>query len=102
MAVALARARARPGRGLLAAAGVAAATALLGGVAGGGVGAGERTVQERVAALPGSQRAFRVDWFGLPPDAGYGSVDRRARSVLHTLSPVPAVRVMLIRDTSLD
>jgi hypothetical protein len=85
-AVAAARLRARPGRSLLLAAGVAGATAMLIGVLGGGLVARDRAVRSALAGLPASDRSFRVDSFDLPPGQSYGSADRTARHVLASLT----------------
>jgi hypothetical protein len=85
--VASARLRAHPLRGLLVATGVAAAVAALVGVAGGSLAARDRAVQRAVAALPVSQRSFRVDAFGLAPGQDYRSADRLVRRSLATLTP---------------
>src|SRR4051812_6178281 len=84
--VAVARMRARPGRSLLLAAGVAGATAMLIGVLGGGTVARDRAVQSALAALPAGDRSFRVDSFGLPPGESYGAADRKVRRILAPLS----------------
>ena len=74
--VAAARLRARPGRSLLLAAGVAGAIAMLVAVLGGGLVAKDRATQSELARLPASERSFRVDSFGLPPGQSYPSADR--------------------------
>src|SRR4051812_18937207 len=70
---AAARLCAQPLRALLVAVGVGAAVASLVGVAGGSLAARDRAVQRAVAALPASQRSFRVDAFGLAPGQDYRS-----------------------------
>ncbi|MEO9174114.1 MAG: hypothetical protein ABI317_01285, partial [Gaiellales bacterium] len=56
----LRRAATRPGRGLLVAAGIAIACALVAGLAGGSLAARDRALQKAVAALPEDQRSVRV------------------------------------------
>ena len=100
LAVAAARARARPLRGLLVALGVAVATALLAVVLGGSVVTGEQTLRHSLAQLSPADRALRVNWLGLPPDGGYAGIDRRAVSTLADLGARDPVRTTLFRETS--
>jgi hypothetical protein len=93
--LALARLRARPGRGVVAALGILAATALLAGVLGGSTVAGDRTLARAVAHVPAAQRAISVGWFGGPPAGGYAGLDRSARSDLHTLSAERPARTLV-------
>jgi hypothetical protein len=93
--LALARALARPGRWLLAAAGIAAAVALLGIAAGAGAVAGERSARETLRGLPPSQRDLRVTWNGGLP----AGIDRRARAALHRFTPSAQTRAVLFLPT---
>jgi hypothetical protein len=84
--LALVRARARPGRWLPAAAGVAAAVALLGAVAGLGVLTADRAAERVLAGVPPERRTVTLTWAGGVP----GDVDARARAVLGRLTaPAP-------------
>src|SRR4051812_49731905 len=78
LAIAAARARARPLRGLLVALGVAVATALLAVVLGGSVGTGGQTLRHSLGQLSPADRAPRGNWLGLPPNGGYPRIDRPA------------------------
>ncbi len=98
--LALTRARARPGRGFLAAAGMACATAMLAAVVGAGAVAGEQSLRQALAGLPADQRAFRLTWPGAPPQAGYGALDRRAMAALAALDRRRPVRTVLFRDAT--
>src|SRR5436190_12435845 len=97
LGVAWARLRARPGRGLLAAAGVAAATAMLAASAAGSQVAGQRAMHDALAALPADQRAVSVTWGGSLPD--HATADRQARHALAELAPgSPADEALLLRQ----
>src|SRR3954453_23021327 len=80
--LAVARLRARPGRGAVAALGILAATALLAGVLGGSMVAGGPPLARAIGRGPDAQRALSVGWFGRPPAGGYVALDRTARSEL--------------------
>jgi hypothetical protein len=95
--VAAARLRAHPGRGLLVATGIAASVATLVAVDGGSVIARDRAVQRAVAALPQSQRSFRVDAFGLPYGQTYRGANRSIRAALAILTPRPPLRATSFR-----
>ncbi|HEY1480928.1 MAG TPA: FtsX-like permease family protein [Gaiellales bacterium] len=81
----LRRARTRPGRGLLVAAGIAIACALVAGLAGGSLAARDRALQKTVAALPQSDRSVRVGWSGTSPGTTFPALDRGARRALRPL-----------------
>jgi hypothetical protein len=100
--VAGARLRARPGRALLVVLGVAATSTVLVGVVGGSLIAQDRALRQSLAALPASQRAFRVDAFGLPPGQDYDAADRTARKALAALSSRPPLRATFFRDLKVD
>ena len=85
MQLVLRRARTRPGRGALVAAGIAIACALVAGLAGGSLAARDRALQKTIAALPESQRSVRVGWAGVSPGTGFAQIDREARGVLRPL-----------------
>jgi ABC-type antimicrobial peptide transport system permease subunit len=87
VAVAVARLRARPGRSLLVVAGVAAATALLAGVLGGGLAARDRALQRSLAALSPQARSFQVSSYDLPFGKTYAQADRSARAALALVTP---------------
>jgi len=97
LVVAAARLRRHPGRGLLVAAGIAASIATLVIVDGGSVIARDRATQRALAALPASQRSFRVDAFGLAPGQGYRDADRTIRGALATLTPRAPLRGTAVR-----
>ncbi|MHB8641707.1 MAG: FtsX-like permease family protein [Gaiellaceae bacterium] len=98
LGVALARLHARPGRNALAALGVAASLASIVAVDGGSVIARDRAVQRAVAALPPSQRTFRVDAFGLAPDQNYAQANRTMTQALLTLTPQAPIRATFFRE----
>jgi hypothetical protein len=101
LAVAAARVRRRPFRGLLAALGIAAATATLAATMAGGRVSSELAVQRALARVPVEQRALRVIWSG-PPSRPYRAIDRPARRQLATLAHGPAVATVLYRETRFD
>ena len=101
LAVAAARVRRRPFRGLLAALGIAAATATLGATFAGGRVSSELAVQRALARVPIEQRALRVIWSG-PPSRPYRAIDRPARRTLATLARGRAVATVLYRETRFD
>ncbi len=88
VSVAVARLRARPGRSLLVVAGVAAATALLAGVLGGGLAARDRALQRSLSALPPQGRSFTVSSYDLPFGKTYTQADKTARSALALVTSV--------------
>jgi hypothetical protein len=99
-AVAVARLRARPGRSLLIVTGVAAATALLVGVVGGGLAARDRALQRSLLAIPPDARSFTVSAYDLPFGKTYGQANRAARSALAlvtTARPAAVTRFPLLR-----
>ena len=96
--VAAARLRGHPGRALLVAGGVAAAIATLVAVDGGSLIARDREVQQAIAALPASERSFRVDAFGLPLGKSYAQADRTITAVLARLTPRPLLRATFFRE----
>jgi hypothetical protein len=95
--VAAARLRAQPGRTALVALGVAAAAAMLLAVLGGSLVARDRAVQDAVAALPLSERTFRVDATALAA-GGYAVADRQVREALAPLAPGTPVRAVFFRE----
>jgi ABC-type antimicrobial peptide transport system permease subunit len=101
-AVAVARLRARPGRSLLVVVGVAAATALLAAVLGGGLAARDRALQRSLAALPPFQRSFAVDSFDLPFGKTYAQADQSARAALRLITPAPATATTFFPQLRID
>jgi hypothetical protein len=97
LAVAAARLRRHPGRGLLVAAGLAASIATLVIVDGGSVVARDRAAQRALAELPPSERSFRVDVALLPPGVSYAGADRFVRRALATLTPQAPLRTSAVR-----
>jgi putative ABC transport system permease protein len=94
LAVTWARARRRPGRGLLAAAGTAVATAALLGVSGGSVITAELELHAALGRLGPADRSFTATWLGAPPPSGYGSIDDAAVAALRRLTPVQPARTL--------
>ena len=101
VSVAVARIRRRPQRGLLAALGIAVATAMLGATIVGGRVSSELSVQRALAKVPVEQRAIRVLWSG-PPDNGYRSVNPAATRAIESLAPGQPVRTVLYRETRFE
>jgi hypothetical protein len=99
--VAAARARARPSRGALVAAGVAVAAAALGGVVGGSTITAERSLRTGLEQLPVAQRSFTATWLGTPPAGGYPVLDRAATSALATLGPGAPARTLAFPELNL-
>src|SRR4051794_5610517 len=95
------RTRARPQRGLLAALGIAAATAMLAATIAGGRVSSELSVQRALAGVPIDQRAMRVLWSGAPA-GGYRAGDPPATQALAQLAPGLAVRTGLYRETRFE
>ena len=100
--VAGARLRARPGRALLVAVGVAAAAATLVAILGGSLIARDRAVQRALASLTPAERSFRVDAFGLPDNANYAETDRQVRAALAPLAPGAPLRATFFRELRID
>jgi hypothetical protein len=98
--VALTRIRANPFRGVLVAVGVAAASATLVGVQGGGLIAAE--LRAAVADAPPQARALTVRWAGSAPADGIADIDQAAREALTGLASGPVARSMLQRESNLD
>ena len=100
--LALGRVRRRGGGALVAALGIAAATAVLAGILAGATVAKDRGVAQDVERLPAEARAVRAVWFGVPlgSQEAWGSLDRTARKAL---SPLPAgepTAVALVREST--
>jgi len=93
-----ARLRSQPGRAALVVAGLAVAVAMLVAVVGGSVEARDRAVQQAIADLPLSQRAFRIDLFNLPFGENYGRADATARAALGRLTPAPLLSGTFLRE----
>jgi len=97
LALAFARARAAPGRALLAAAGVAAAVALLAVAAGGGAIAGERAAERVLAGLPAADQRVALAWTGRLPASEAQAADR----ALAATAGKPVTRAVLLRPVRL-
>ena len=96
--VAAARLRAQPLRPALLVGGVALAFALLVSVFAGSLVARQQSLRRTLAAVPESERGFRIDRFGVTLDAhGYAQADRRARHALAALGSGRTRRVVLLR-----
>ena len=70
---------------------------MLAGVLGGGLAAQDRTLQRSIAALPISQRSYRIDSFGLPIGKSYRAADRAATTALAGLTPRAPLRATSFR-----
>ena len=79
--VAGARLAANPRRALLVATGVAAAIEVLIAVLAGSLATEDRTLQRTLSELPASQRAYRIDSFGLPAGESYAQTAAQARGM---------------------
>src|SRR4051794_34135640 len=101
ISVAAARTRRRPQRGLLAALGIAAATAMLAATIVGGRVSSELSVQRALAAVPIDQRAMRVLWSGAPA-GGYKGGDPPPTPGLAPPAPRPAPPPRLYPQTRLE
>ncbi|MDX6522444.1 MAG: hypothetical protein QOF08_3049, partial [Gaiellales bacterium] len=101
LSLAWARARARPGRGLLVAAGGAVATAGFGAVIGAGTITAELATRRAAEHLDPSQRQFTLGWYGVPPVQGYASVDARAMAALARLSRASVARSLIFPQLNL-
>jgi hypothetical protein len=98
LAVAAARLRAQPLRPALVVAGTLLAFAALVTVFGGSLVARQQALAADLAALPQSERGFRVDRFGLPLDArSYAASDREARRALAALGGGGTRRLITFR-----
>src|SRR5215472_17524952 len=98
LSVVAARLRAQPGRAALVVAGLAVAVAMLTAVVGGSVEARDRAVQQAIADLPLSQRAFRIDLFNLPFGENYARADSTARAALGRLTRSPLLSGTFLRE----
>ncbi len=101
LTVALARVRAQPGRALLVAAGVIAATAMLAGVLAANVTSQDQAVRRAVEELPPAEQTFRLDLFSASA-VDTRRDDRVARRVLKSLAPTPVRRAVLFRTLRID
>ncbi len=93
--------RARPLRAIVVAAGVALATMLVGGILGGSLIAADLSQRKDLAALPDTQRAFRVTMLGTAPENDLFGPDRVARDALATLTATAPTRSVVLRETNL-
>jgi hypothetical protein len=98
LSVVAARLRAQPGRAALIMGGLAVAVAMLTAAVGGSVEARDRAVQQAIADLPLSQRAFRVDLFNLPFGQDYAQADTTARSALAKLTRAELLSGTFLRE----
>ena len=92
LALALARARRRPGRWLFTILGVALATAFSASVAVESTVAADQSARAGLSSLPAAQRAVRVTWQGIVSL----SVQRRARALLSGLGLGAQTEVVLL------
>ena len=92
----------RGGRLALVVIGLAAAAAMLAAVLAGTVGAEDRAVGRKVAALSPDVRAVRVNWYSVGGQAApYPTLDARVRRELATVSGKHAVGTSLYRDSTI-
>jgi hypothetical protein len=98
LALAAARARRSPWRGLAPALGIALAVAFLGAVWAEGTVAGEQAALARLASLTPTQRAVTVTWQG----AATTTVDRQARAALTGLGLGPTTTATLLSPVRLN
>jgi hypothetical protein len=92
----------RPGRALVAAAGIAAAGAMLATVLAGTVSAQDGNLQEAVTELPEPVRALRAFSFGAPGQGDtYASLDDAARSALTSVLDRDPVATVLYRESTI-
>ncbi len=98
LSVVAARLRAQPGRAALIVGGLAVAVAMLTAAVGGSVEARDRAVQQAIADLPLSQRAFRVDLFNLPFGQDYAQADATARGALAKLTKARLLSGTFLRE----
>ena len=100
--VALARIRARPGRGALVAAGVALATAAAACVAAGGTITADLELRRSLDALPPASRSFSATWLGAPPAGGYPAIDRTATAALAGIQSGQPARTVAYPELNLN
>ncbi|HEX6699981.1 MAG TPA: FtsX-like permease family protein [Gaiellaceae bacterium] len=99
LAVTAARLRSQPLRPALVVVGTVLAFATLVAVLGGSLVARQQALARSLADVPASERAFRVDRFGLPLDArSYRQSDRVARRALAALGGGRTRRVVVFRE----
>jgi hypothetical protein len=98
LSVVAARLRAQPGRAALIVGGLAVAVAMLTAAVGGSAEARDRAVQQAIADLPLSQRAFRVDLFNLPFGQDYAQADATARAALGKLTKAQLLSGTFLRE----
>jgi hypothetical protein len=97
------RLRARSGRTVLVAFGVATGAAALAAVLAGSVVAQDRSLARATAAVPDLGREVRAGWLGIPtlPDEEEPVLDRRARRALAGVLPGGATEVVTFRQSTL-
>ena len=97
------RLRARSGRAVLVAFGVATGAAALAAVLAGSVVAQDRSLARATAAVPDLDRQVRAGWLGIPtlPDEEEPVLDRRARRALAGVLPGRVTEVVTFRQSTL-
>jgi hypothetical protein len=97
------RLRARTGRTVLVAFGVATGAAALAAVLAGSVVAQDRSLARATAAVPDLDREVRAGWLGIPtlPDEEEPVLDRRARRALAGVLPGRVTEVVTFRQSTL-
>ena len=100
-------ARRRLGRGggryLLVVLGIAVAAAVLAGVDGAGLAAGDRSLGRAVLAIDQADRGVRVDWSGIPSQGApsLGALDSEAQRALARLPGGRPARVLFFRESEI-
>ena len=102
LTLAAGRVRRRDGGALVAALGIAAASAVLAGILAGATVAKDRGVAQDVDRLSPAARAVRAVWFGVPAgaDEGWRSLDRAAREALASLPAAEPTAIALVREST--
>jgi FtsX-like permease family len=103
LGLAFGRIRRRDGGALVAALGIAAATAVLAGILAGATVAKDRGVAQDVDRLPAAAGSVRAVWFGAPsgPEEEWQRLDRAARAALAPLPARPPVAIALVRESTI-
>jgi hypothetical protein len=100
--LALRRLGRRDSGALLAAAGLAVATAVLAGVLGGVTIASDRSTAQAVERIPAAERSVRAVWFGVPAssDEARPELDRHVRAALDELPLGEPTPLVLVREST--
>ncbi len=99
--LAVQRQRARPLRGALVSLGVAAATATVLGVFGGGLIASDLRVRSALDSVSDAERSVRFLWRGTSPTDGLAPLDRQVAAPVAELTSGPVARSVQLRELNL-